>query len=149
MLLSYIYIFRKERVLVCYVNFNFVFVDAKVSADILKMKLYPCLKKRTGLNFIKMWHWINWDRREKIDDTSHIKYSRKNMDMIHCLTYLHFQHELSWNIFFVVSNIVLHFLVSEFLTAILILYFLSLVMVWTNFAQMMMKHKECMFKKEH
>ena len=38
--------------------------------------------------------------------------------MIHWLIYLHFQHNLSWHIFLVVSNIVLQLLLSVFFMAI-------------------------------
>ena len=47
------------------------------------------------------------------------------MDMITCLTHLHFQHWFSWNIILMGSTIVLQLSVSAFLTVIFLLQFLS------------------------
>ena len=82
------------------------------------MIIYPCLKESTGLNFLITWHWIVWDARGNHNENSGINYLRNNFDMIYFLKYLYFQHKFSCHNFLMVSNIVLHLLVSVFLTSI-------------------------------
>ena len=106
--------------LVCSVHFHlhFYLLVKKLHQIALNMRLHPFLSYRTGLNFLNMWHWIMWYIRENYYARFHIKYLRKNMDMIHWFTYLHFQHESSWQILLVIPKIVLQSLVSGFLIKI-------------------------------
>ena len=78
---------------------------------------------------------------ENHNANSHIHCWRKNIDMIPCLTYLLIQYWISWNIFLVVSTIVLQLFVSGFLTVVFLSHFLSWKTIWDNAKLMIMWNK--------
>ena len=85
---------KKESVIVCYVNchLSFYLLVIEFLLTILNIQLYLRLKKMTGLNFLRMWQLIIRDRMYNNDENYNIYYLRNNMDTIHYLKYLCFQH---------------------------------------------------------
>ena len=71
------------------------------------------------------------------------------MYTIHILKYFLIQYRLILNIFLAGSTIALQFLVSGFLTVILLLHSLSPKTIWTTVALTTMKQKQRMLKKEY
>ena len=110
---------RKGDFLLCSSLSLFYLLGGKLQQFFLNMILYPWLNEMIGLKLPLMWHCIMRERRSNHHENYHIKYLSNNMDMIHCLVYLHFQHELSWHHLLMVSNIVLQLSESGCLTEIL------------------------------
>ena len=121
-------------VIACYFNSHthFSLLVPKLQQIVSNLRLFSHLTKNYRLWFLLMWYWIIWDIKVNHDENSQINYLINKINMIHWLTYIHFQLYFISQTLLVVSNIVLQFFISRFLKAILLLRFLSLMNIFTT-----------------
>ena len=86
---------NKSACVFCSFSSVFYFLGDKTAADSLKYEISSSLKENGRLK-ISQYVALNHVREKRNHDAnSHIKYRKKNMDMIHCLAFNLIQHESS------------------------------------------------------